>query len=68
MLKQLRSFAKDDSGTATVEYAVVLALFGMSVIGAFQVVVNESGSQLSNTQNHLQTTALVPPTPAPASP
>jgi Flp pilus assembly pilin Flp len=47
LFKQLQALVRDDSGTATVEYSLVVALFGVTIISAFQVVLNESGSQLS---------------------
>jgi Flp pilus assembly pilin Flp len=58
-------FLRNDSGTAVVEYSIVLAVFGVAMIGVLQSVFNTSGNQLSSTQTHLQNTSLSLPVPNP---
>jgi Flp pilus assembly pilin Flp len=64
MFEQLRAFARNDSGDATFEYAIVVAIFGVTVIGGIQAVLNTSGGQLTSTQSNLSSTSLSLPTPA----
>jgi Flp pilus assembly pilin Flp len=66
MFKHLSAFARSDSGSVTVEYSLVVAIFGVTMIGALQVIFNTSGSQLTSTQSQLQSTALSLPSPAAA--
>ncbi len=58
-------FLRNDSGTAVVEYSIVLAVFGVAMISVLQSVFNTSGNQLSSTQTHLQNTSLSLPVPNP---
>ncbi len=65
MTTTFAQFLRNDSGTAMVEYSIVLAVFGVAMIGVLQSVFNSSGSQLTSTQTHLQNTALSLPVPNP---
>ncbi len=67
MIRHFANFIRDDSANATVEYAIVACVFGMALIGVCQAFLTSSGAQLSGTQSNLQTTAMVPPTPAPGT-
>ncbi len=58
-------FLRDDSGTAVVEYSIVLAVLGVGMISVLQAVFNSSGSQLTSTQTHLENTSLSLPVPNP---
>jgi len=63
MFSDFAIFLRDDQGTAIPEYAIVMTVFAISLIGIFQLFLNESQSQLTGTQTSLQSTALVPSTP-----
>jgi Flp pilus assembly pilin Flp len=58
-------FLRDDSGTAVVEYSIVLAVLGVGMISVLQAVFNSSGTQLTTTQTHLANTSLSLPVPNP---
>ncbi len=63
MFSTFTNFLLDEQGTAVPEYAIVMTVFAISLIGIFQLFLTESASQLTGTQTSLQSTALVAPTP-----
>ncbi len=63
MISSFTHFLRDDTATAIIEYAVVMSVFAVSLIGVFQLFLSGSGTQLTGTQNNLASTAMVPPTP-----
>ncbi len=47
------SFLKDDAGQGLVEYALIIALVAIVVIGALQVLGNKANNGLTNAGNSL---------------
>ena len=49
----IASFLKQDSGQGLVEYALIIALVAIVVIGALQLLGNKSNNSLTNAGNNL---------------
>ena len=67
MTRHFKKFLLDDRGAALADYAIVMTVFAMSLIGIFQLFLTTSGSQLTGTQTSLQSTAMSPPSPKPGT-
>ena len=55
MLRRVIRFLRDESGPTAVEYAVMLAMIIVAVMGAIGVVGHETGGMWSNVKGELDT-------------
>lgn len=56
MIRRLRDFCRDEDAATAVEYAVLLALILMAVIGAIGVVGNQTGGLWGGIDSDLEAT------------
>lgn len=57
----LAAFAKDESGVAFSEYALIAAAFAVMMISVMKAMQSQAGTQLSTTQSSLTNFGLYPP-------